>query len=155
MLESRFDFSVLKDPSWWHWAATVPLLALHLTGYSWALPAAIGLCVVAVGYFLHRLKRVRPYPVQVRVAYLALLLCGMLPGMNWIYWIPLVGTTAMVLVGYCPLLRLLSICPWNRIGPLSWPLVWRAFVREPCAGGLVSWPVDSSVPVAACCSLGK
>lgn len=27
----------------------------------------------------------------------------------WIYWMPLVGTSAMVVLGYCPLLRLLSI----------------------------------------------
>lgn len=153
MLNARIDRSVLKDPSWWHWALTVPLLALHLAGYWWALPAVIGLCVVAGGYFYWRLRQIGPYPVQVRVAYLALLLLGTLPGMNWIYWVPLAGTTAMVLVGYCPLIRALSLATWNRRETFSWPLVWRAFVREPCAGGLVAWPTTSSLPAVVCCSV--
>ena len=66
-----------------------------MVGYAWAIPVAIGLCSMAGGYFLLRLGHVQPYPVQVRVAYLGLLLYGLLPGMNWIYWVPLFGTTAI------------------------------------------------------------
>jgi hypothetical protein len=153
MFKNRIDWNALKDLSWWHWALTVPLLAGHLAGCPWAIVTAIVLCALLGGYFMLHLKRLRPYPVQTRLAYLGLLLCGMLPWMNWIYWVPLIGTTAMVTVGYCPLLRLLSIAPWNRTEPLSWSLLWRVFVREPCAGGLLQWSSTSSLPASACCSV--
>jgi hypothetical protein len=153
MFKNHIDWNVVKDLSWWHWALTVPLLAMHLAGYSWAILTAIGLCTLVGGYFMLRFKQLRPYPVQIRLAYLGLLLCGMLPWMNWIYWVPLVGTTAMVIVGYCPLLRLLSIANWNRTEPLSFSLLWQVFVRDPCAGGLVQWSSTSSIPVSVCCSV--
>lgn len=150
MFRSVIDWSVFRDVSWWHWAATIPLLAAHVAGYPGARLAAIGLCALVGGYFLLRLGRLRPYPVQVRAAYLGLLLCGMLPGMNWVYWVPLVGTTAMVVVGYCPLLRMLSIAPWNCAEPLSYSLLWRTFALEPRAGGLVR---SLAVPTARSCSV--
>lgn len=153
MSEHRIDWNALTDLSWWHWALTIPLLAAHLAGCPWAILTAIGLCALVSIYFLFRLKRLRPYPVQIRLAYLGLLLWGMVPGMNWVYWVPLVGTSAMVIVGYCPLLRLLSIAPWNRTDPLSLSLLWRVFVREPCAGGLLQRSSGLETPAVACCSV--
>ena len=73
--------------------------------------------------------------------------------MNWIDWVPLFGTTAMVTGGYCPLLRFLGIAPWNRAEPLNFSLLWRLFVREPCAGRLLPWSAASSIPASACCSV--
>jgi len=68
------------------------------------------------------------FPVQVRAAYLALLVAGLYPPLGFIHWVQLVGTWAMVLVGYCPLARALSLLPWNRSQPLSAALVRRTFV---------------------------
>lgn len=153
MPSCRINWNVVKDLSWLHWALTVPLLAMHLAGFPWALAIAIGLCILVGGYYMVLLKQFRPYPVQVRLAYLALLAAGMLPWMRWILWVQFVGTTAMTTVGYCPLLRLLSIAPWNRIEPLAPALLWHVFVRMPCAGGLVQWASSSSLPVSACCAV--
>jgi hypothetical protein len=153
MFKNHINWNAMRDLSWWHWAVTVPLLAAHLAGCRWAVLAAIGLCVLAGGYFLLRLKRLRPYPVQVRLAYLGLLVSGMFPRMEWIYWVPLVGTSAMVIVGYCPLLRLLSIAPWNRTKPLGLSLLWQVFVREPRTGGLLQGSSATETPAALCCSV--
>jgi hypothetical protein len=153
MFSKRVDLRVFTDVSWWHWGLTIPLLAAHLAGYSWAIPIAMGLCGTMGLYFLLRLRRLRPYPVQVRIVYLGLLLIGTLPWMQWVHWVQLAGTTAMVTVGYCPLIRILSLAPLNRTKPLTPALVWRAFVQEPCAGGLISWSTGSPSPAIACCSL--
>jgi hypothetical protein len=144
---------VFADASWWHWLLTVPLLALHLAGHSWAIVATMVLCGIAGSYFMYRIRKFKPYPVQVRIAYLGLLVAGVFPGMQWIHWVQLFGTTAMVTVGYCPLIRMLSLAPLNRNEPLTVSLVWHAFVREPCAGGLIQWSVNSKNPTVACCSL--
>ena len=153
MFRRMIDLRVFTDVSWWHWALTVPLLAAHLGGYPWAMVVAMGLCGCAAGYFLLRLRQFQPYPVQVRVVYLGLLAVGTLPWMQWVHWVQLAGTTAMAAVGYCPLLRILSIAPLNRTEPLTLALAWRVFVREPCAGGLVAWSAESQSPAAACCAL--
>lgn len=153
MRRPTIDRHVLADPSWWHWAATVPLLAAHLIGAPWAIEIAIALCSAVTGYFYARVGRVKPFPVQIRLAYLGLLSTGLLPWMNWLYWVPLVGTTAMVTVGYCPLARFLSLLPFNRDEPISWVLVKRAFLRDPLAGGLLVWPSNACAAPPACCSL--
>jgi hypothetical protein len=51
--------------------------------------------------------------------------------------VQLVGTWAMVLVGYCPLARALSLLPWNRRQPLSADLVRRTFLSPPVRGSIV------------------
>ena len=152
MFATSIDRSVLKDPSWWHWVATVPLLSLHLSGVSWALGMAAVLCLAATGYFLSHTRSVKPYPVQIRIAYLAWMLVGLLPWMGWMHWIQLAGTSAMVTVGYCPLARMLGLLPFNRSQPLTWSLVGQLFLRDPCAGGLVRW-FPNSEAVANCCSI--
>jgi hypothetical protein len=126
----------LRDPSWWHWAATVPLLALHLAGVPWALPMAAGLCAAMAAGFLAVVRSPRPLPVQIRVAYLGLLLVGMLPWMGWVHWVQVAGTSAMVAIGYCPLARVLMLMAWNRSRPFTLAAVRHAFLESPTGGGL-------------------
>ena len=152
MLRPTMDTSVLRDPSWWHWAATIPLLACHLAGHAWAIDLAVVLCAVMAGYYYARLRTVRPLPVQLRLAYLALLLVGMIPSMGWLHWVQLVGTTAMVICGYCLLGRLLSLLALNRAESLTWFFARQKLFGGPCVGGFVQWsPVGPEV--AACCSV--
>jgi hypothetical protein len=153
MLRSHLNRRAVTDLSWWQWALTVPVLVAQLAGYARALPIAMVLCAAAGVYFWFRLRQVRPYPVQVRIAYLGLLAVGALPAMQWIHWVQLCGTTAMVTVGYCPLIRLLSLLPWNRTERFSFTLAWRVFFRQPCAGGMVCWPTASTSLSAAACAL--
>src|SRR5690606_36286313 len=112
MRAAKLDLHALQDASWWHWAATVPLLAGHLAGIPVCLAAAMVLCGLMAVYFWAQVRDVRPMPVQVRLAYLALLLAGTLPALAWVHWVQVVGTSAKVLVGYCPLVRMLTLLPW-------------------------------------------
>lgn len=153
MAKPRWNRAALSDPSWRHWAITIPLLVGSLAGSKWALCAALLLCALVGAYFWTRLRRIRPYPVQVRIAYVIWLSAGALPGMQWMHWIQLLGTTAMATVGYCPLVRLLSLLPFNRTEPLTFALVERAFFVEPRSGGLIDWSGPSETAPAICCSL--
>lgn len=152
MPAARIDRSVLRDNSWWHWAVTVPLLAAHVAGRGAALPIAIGLCAAVAAYYIAQLRRVRPYPVQVRLAYLVLLGGGLLPGFHWLHWVQLVGTTSMVSAGYCPLARVLMLLPFNRSERFSARLVWQRLWTDPCAGGIIAWdqPHRDGAPACAC-----
>lgn len=154
MRTPRFDPSVIRDPGWWQWVLTVPLLVAHFEGDVCAIPMAGVVCAfAAAGYFV-RLRHLHSYPVQIRVAYIFLFACGMVPGMEWIHWVQLIGTTVFVLVGYCLLARLLSLLPFNRLEPLSANLVWRIMRTNPSSGGLITWMDPfSEVARANCCLL--
>jgi hypothetical protein len=149
MHRAILDPRVLADSSWWHWAVTAPLLAAHLLGVQGAIAAALALCAGMAVYYLFRVRRWRPLPVQVRVAYLGWLLAGLLPGMGWMHYVALAGTTAMVTVGYCPLARMLGLLRFNRSEPFTARLVWRQVVAAP-AGGLVSVRRRGASPPASC-----
>lgn len=152
MSRPKFDSRVVADPGWWHWTLTVPLLAAHFGGSLVALHYAVLLCAGMATYYAVRLRALSPMPVQVRLVYLALLACGLKPGLEWLHGVQLVGTTAMVATGYCPLVRLLSLFPGNRSEHLT-----RAYVGgilfAAAGGGLWNWSSPIALPSAACCSL--
>jgi protein-S-isoprenylcysteine O-methyltransferase Ste14 len=151
-MHKMLDFHVLTDPSWWQWAVTVPMLVAHLIGQPWALPAALVLCSAMTAYYLIRLHSVRPMPVQIRLAYMAWLLVGLLPGMVWMHYVALIGTTAMVLFGYCPLARTLTLLPLNRTEEFSMNLVGRTILAKSTGGLLHRWS-DGDTSTANSCSL--
>jgi Na+/pantothenate symporter len=53
----------------------------------------------------------------------AILLLALWTPMNWLFWVPAIGTLAQVLFGYCLLARCLSLLSRNRRAALSWHLV--------------------------------
>lgn len=63
---------------------------------------------------------------------------ALVPGLERVLWLALVGTTSQVLFGYCPMARLLDLVPWNRQEPLSWRLVVEVATRPPCGEGLLT-----------------
>lgn len=152
---NRRLFLLLGDWTWWTWFATAILLLVGLCGRPEAFLVAMGVTAVQGTVMLLREKRVWAFPVQLRIAYLALLGICYLPHMTWLYWLPMVGTFALVFFGYCLLARVLSLLPWNRRESLSAELLWRTFVSRPdlarvtrnqaagCAGGLCT--IDAQV----------
>lgn len=129
--------SRLNDIKWWYWLATAILLATYAAGFGAAIVAAIVLTAVQLVHFGVRERRLAAFPMQVRVAYLALLVAGLFPPLGFIHWVQLAGTWLMVLVGYCPLARALSLLPWNRRQPFSADLVLRTFLSPPVRGSIV------------------
>ena len=126
-----------KDISWWYWLATVPLLVTGLAGYPEGFIAAVILTAVQVVHFYAREGSQKAFPVQVRIAYLGLLLLAQWQPFYWVYWLQLVGTTAMVLFSYCLLARVLSLMPWNRSESFSLKLLMRTFFSAPVQGNIL------------------
>ena len=126
-----------KDISWWYWTATIPLLAAGLAGYAGGFTAAVALTGVQAVHFYAREKRLMAFPVQVRIAYLGLLLLAQWQPFYWVYWLQLAGTTAMVLFSYCLLARVLSLMPWNRSEPFTPRLFFRTFFSAPVQGNIL------------------
>ncbi|HSE83641.1 MAG TPA: hypothetical protein VLB01_03745 [Thermodesulfobacteriota bacterium] len=123
--------------SWWYWLLSSVFLAIGVLGLTEGFYMAIALTAIQVLHFTRREKSMIAFPVQVRVAYLALLLCGLWDPFKSVYWIPLIGTIAMVVSGYCLLARVLSLMPWNRREPLSFRLVTRTFLSPPVEGNIM------------------
>ena len=128
---------------------TAILLAVGLAGVSEAFLAAIALTVVQCVVFVGIERSVTTFPVQLRIAYLALLIVCYVPSLRWLYWLPTVGTFALVIFGYCLMARVLSLLPWNSKEPYSIDRLRRTFLSAPdltrlvrespaggCAGGL-------------------
>lgn len=126
-----------KHVSWWYWLGADLLLLYGLAGGTWGFAPVIVLCAVQALHFIARERSLAAFPVQVRLGYLGLLLFGLWEYGQFIYWIQLAGTTAMVLVDYCPLARFLSLMPWNRTRPFSWKLVARTFLSRPVKGSIL------------------
>lgn len=108
---------------WRYWLMTIPLLIIGLTGSAIGFVVAIGLTIFQAMHFAWRERSTTAFSVQVRIAYLALLLLGLWGPLNWIHAVQLIGTTIRVVSGYCLLARTVSLLPWNRFEPLSMDLL--------------------------------
>src|SRR6476660_6381528 len=91
----------LDDWTWWAWTITTALLIVGLSGYSLAFIGAMAVTAGQGFILLVRDRSPAAFSVQLRVAYLLLLLLGYPPPMRWLYWLPTVGTFALVVFGYC------------------------------------------------------
>jgi hypothetical protein len=140
-----------REPTWWVWLVTAALLGIGLAGYPKGFLAAIGLTIAQTVFFILSERSLRSSPVQTRLAYTALLLICFVPGLRWLYWLPAVGTLALVVCGYCLMARFLSLLPWNRSERITPALLRHTFLSPPaletmpgdvaqkgCPGGLCS-----------------
>ena len=133
-----------KELGWWFWLATVPFLLLYvLTDQSSAIYIAMGLTMVQFCYYLYRDADITSFPVQVRIGYMILLGAGLYEPLFFIHWIQILGTSAMILFGYCPLARILSLFSWNRQQALDWDYVIKAFFSPPVSGSILEKHVDA------------
>jgi hypothetical protein len=73
-----------------------------------------------------------------------LILCQV-PSLGWLYWVPTLGTFALVLFGYCLMARILSLLPGNRAELMSLDLIRRTFLTLPVPGD-----VHHGLPEAGC-----
>jgi hypothetical protein len=122
---------------WWYWLATACLLGASLAGWDAGLWFTMACVAVQVIHYLAREGSLRAFPVQTRIAFLALLAAGSWPSLGFIHWLQLVGTCATVGLDYCALARIMSLMPWNRTRPLTLRLAWRTFVSPPVRGSVL------------------
>lgn len=126
-----------KDIGWWYWLVTVCLLTAGIAGFDFCFYTAIGLTVFQLVHYLYRENGISAFPVQVRIGYLLLLIMATPERLNWIFWIPMVGTWAQVIFGYCTMARFVSLMPWNRVEPLSKDVIQKVFVSKPVRGNIL------------------
>lgn len=119
------------------WALTAVLLAASLAGVAGSLAAALGLCAVSAVHYLAKLRSMRVYRVQIRLGFMAVAALALVPGLEQILWLPLLGTTSQLLFGYCPMARFLDLMPWNRRHSLTWRFLVGVVTRPPGAEGLL------------------
>ena len=148
-ISRRLFYINLTDWVWWAWALTTVLLLAGLFGYDQALIGAAGVTAAQGLIVLARDRSLRAYSVQLRSAYLLLVLICALPHTRWLYWSLVAGTLALILFGYCFLTRVLSLLPWNSGEAYTLDRLRRTFFSAPnlertktnpriasCAGGL-------------------
>jgi hypothetical protein len=123
--------------AWWYWLVTACLLSIGVAGQDAGFLLAMGLTVVQLVHFTVREGSVTAFPIQVRVAYLALLLLCWPQPMRLLYWLPTIGTWAQVLFGYCLMARTVSLLPWNRPDPFTAGLLVRTYAARPVRGSIL------------------
>lgn len=114
-----------------YWQLTALLLAAHFAGWTHGMPLAIALTAWQAVHFTVVRRTLRTLDVQVRIAYLGLLMLGSVGPLWPIHAVQLVGVNALLVVDYCLLARLLVLAPWNRIEPLTAQLVLEALLTPP------------------------
>jgi len=127
-----------RDITWWFWLATDFALANYLFINREFIKGAIALAAIQIPVFARRGGGLASFPSQVRIAYLGLLVAGLWHPLHFIHLIQFVGTSAMVLFGYCFLARCLSLLPFNRMQPLTIGLLATIFLSPPVKGSILS-----------------
>ena len=126
-----------QDLALWYWLVTIPFLTIGILGETNGLLIAATVIVLQTGHFLAMKNFQLSFPVQVRIGFLIWFSLGLLPNMQWMLWIQLVGTCVSVLFDYCAMARLMTLAPWNRTQPLSARLIVKTFISRPVRGSLL------------------
>jgi hypothetical protein len=123
-----------EEPTWWVWLATALLLFVGFLGIPGAFVSAILLSIVQSAIVLGLRRSLKPYPVQIRLAYTLFMIVSFVPVFRWFYWALGLGAMALVIFGYCIMARFLSLMPWNRRQPFTMRLLARTFLSAPVMG---------------------
>jgi hypothetical protein len=148
-------FLMPRSCSWWVWSITALCLAAGLKGYPSGFHAAILVSVIQTVVYELKETSAFTFPVQIRFAYTGLLILCQVPSLGWLYWVPTVGTFALVFFGYCPMARILSLLPGNRTEPMSLDLLGRTFLTPPAPGNIHHGLPAAGCPGGACALEGR
>jgi len=116
---------------------TACLLTAGVAGFQSGFVLAIDLTLVQLIHFAAIERSVTSFPVQVRFWYLIVLLVALPKPLQWIYWVPMVGTWAQLIFGYCTMARCVSLLPWNRGERFSFGLLKKTFLSLPVRGNIM------------------
>ena len=121
---------------WTYWAITNLLLIIGVTTEPNAITWAIAFNIIQVIHFFWLTPKISNFAVQVRIAYLLLLLLALYPPLYFIFYLQILGTTAMVVFNYCFLARFISLMPWNNNQKLGSTLIVKTFFSKPVEGSV-------------------
>lgn len=122
-----------RDLGWWYWLFTAACFGAALSIWPTFIYLTMALTVAQTVHVIALTRDVTALPVQVRIAYLVLLLAALWSPLQWLHWVQLAGTTARVAIDYCLLARALSLVPWNRRERLTLALIRRTFFSRQTA----------------------
>jgi hypothetical protein len=125
-----------KDIGWWYWLVTAIFLTVGILGNDLGFILAIGLTSFQLIHYIIKEKSIKAFPVQVRFWYLILLLVSLPDTMQWLFWIPCIGTWAQIIFGYCAMARMVSLWSWNRQEVFSLKLLNKTFLSRPVKGSV-------------------
>jgi hypothetical protein len=135
-----------KQIIWWYWPTLACFLTAGILGSQTGFVLVITVSAMNLIHFLVREKSITAFPVQVRFWYLAYVLVSFPEQLQFLYWLPMVGTWARAIFGYCILARTLSLMPWNRQVPFSTSLMIKTFFSRPVRGSIM----HGLLPVPKC-----
>ena len=125
-----------KDVGWWFWVITAAFLSIGVSGSPIGFTLAISFIIFQLIYFALKLQSITAFPIQVRFWYLTLLIISLPKMLQWLFWIPTIGTWAQVIVGYCLMARCVSMFPWNREEVFSFKYFKRTIFSKPVRGSV-------------------
>ena len=126
-----------KQLNWWYWFLSACLLTTGVAGYKIGFDLVIGLTLIQLVHFSISEESISAFTVQVRFAYLLLMIAFYPEPIQFMYWLPVVGTWARVTFGYCLLARTLCLLPWNRSVPFSTELLMKSYFSRPVRGTIM------------------
>lgn len=89
----------------------------------------------SVLFFIFFRYQIKPFPVQLRIVYLAWLIVGTyVPHMAIMMYIATVGLASNLFLNYCPLARMMYLLSWNREEAFSLNLLKRVILTPPVPG---------------------
>lgn len=75
------------------------------------------------------------FPAQLRIAYAIWVAIGtFVPYMSWMMWVTLFGLAANLIIGWCPLARMMYLLPWNRQQKMTGTVFLKTFFSMPRPG---------------------
>lgn len=125
-----------KDMGWWYWLVTAVLLTFGVMGNIEGFQYAIGLTIFQLIHYVIRERSIKAFTVQVRFWYLVLLIVSLPHVMQWLFWVPTIGTWAQIIFGYCTMARCVSLWPWNRDEAFTLELLKKTFFSRPIRGSV-------------------
>jgi len=120
-----------KNLDWQYLLVCATGLTLGLTGWNPGFIIAVVMAAVQCFHTIIVQRSLTNFPSQVRITYTLLLLAALPGSMNWLYWMPAIGTWVYLLFDYCLLARMLSTLPINSGKSFSFHLVRSTLLAPP------------------------
>lgn len=134
-----------RELSWWYWLLIASCLLAGVTAWPEGVLFALGVAAIQLVHFFVLEHSIVVFQVQVRLGYFLVLL-GLMEiaeDMQWLFWLPTIGTWSTVLFGYSLLDRIISLLPWNSREALSLNILKRTFFTTPAR-----WNIWQGLPPA-------
>lgn len=120
-----------KNLDWQYLLVCGTGLALGLTGWNPGFVIAVIMAAVMCIHTIIVQRSLTAFRAQVHITYTLLLLAALPGSMNWLYWLPAIGTWLYLLFDYCMLARIMSLMPFNSGKRFSFHLVRTTFLIKP------------------------